>query len=224
MHPLKLYITVEKAAPEGFALYVNNKVLKTPQGNPWVCASQKLAEAAAAEVLAEGTKGALYKLQSYVIDTPAAAATDEMADHFETDLVFYEAAEPEDLAAHQHAAWAPVRGWLAAKLGCKAFHVTAHTTLPPQLEETLNALSAYIKGLSREQRAVAYFAGRLAASVCIGLAFAAKELDAAAAHHAAMADEYYQETRYKPDDLLTKRLDENKEQFAKLQNFRDLSY
>ena len=219
----KLKTTVEKT-PQGFAVLVNGKPLKTPKGAPWACHNEALANATATEVAAQGLNGALYKLQSYIIDTPAHTTCTEIADHFETDLVFYEASTPADLAAHQNAAWAPVRTWLSNTLGGVPFTVTHHTTLETQPEEAVVALQAHVEGLDVAQRAVAYFAGRLSASVAIGLAFAAKELDAEKAHTASHADEYYQEARYKKDDLLTERLEENKKQLVQLQIFRDLSY
>lgn len=219
----KLKTTVEKTA-HGYAVLVNGKPLKTPKGAAWVCPNEALAKATAAEVAKDALKSPLYKLQSYLLDTPAPTTCSEMADHFETDLVFYEADTPADLAAHQNAAWAPVRAWLSQTLGGVPFTVTHNTTLEPQPEEAVAALKSHVESLEAAQRAVAYFAGRLSASVAIGLAFAAKELDAEKAHTASHADEYYQEARYKKDDLLTQRLEENKRQLVQLQIFRDLSY
>lgn len=213
-----------KAQGDAFAVTVNGKPLKTPNKKDWVCTSENLAKVAAEEVEKHGTKGAFYKLQSFVVDTPAETTQTEMLDHFDTDLVFYEADEPVDLVAFQKQHWEPVRTWLCDALGGVPFKISYHTTLNEQPKTTHEALEAYLKGLSTEQRAVAYFAGRLASSVAIGLAFAAKELDAEDAHKAGHADEYYQESRYKPDDLLTERFDENIKQFAQLQIFRDFSY
>ena len=193
----KLTTKTEQTA-EGYRVLVNDKPLKTPNKAEWVCASEKLAEATAEEVVTQGVKGALYKLQSYVIDTPAATTTEEMTELFDTDLVFYEADTPVDLVAFQKQAWEPVRDWLCEALGGVPFRISHHTTLNEQLPATHKALKAYLDDLSTEQRAVAYFAGRLSASVAIGLAFAAKELDAEAAHKAGHADEYYQENRYQP--------------------------
>ena len=213
-----------KQQGDSFAVLVNGKPLKTPLKKAWLCRAENIAKATAEEVEKHGTKGAFYKLQSFIIDTPATTTRAEMIDHFDTDLVFYEADEPVDLVAFQKQHWEPVRTWLCDALGGVPFKISYHTTMNEQPKATHKALEAYLKGLSDEQRAVAYFAGRLASSVAIGLAFAAKELDAEDAHKAGHADEYYQESRYKPDDLLTERFEENIKQFAQLQIFRDFSY
>ena len=223
MNTPKIIAEVKKAE-DGFALTVNGKAIQTPKGRPWICTSEQLARAAADDVQANGLKAALYKLQSHMIDTPADDVIQSIEDHFDTDLVFYEATDPVDLVAFQKQAWEPVRDWLCEALGGVPFRISQHTTLSEQLPKTHKALDAYVKELEPAQRTVAFFAGQLSASVAIGLAFAAKELDAEAAHKAGHADEYYQEERYKPDDLMTNRFKENIEQFQQLQNFRDFSY
>jgi len=207
-----------------FFLKANSKPLKTPKGAEWFCWVEDLAQATLDELKELGTQSPLYRLQSYILDNDATDTFNEICNHFDTDLVFYEADAPVDLVAFQKQHWEPVREWLCEALGGVPFRISHHTTLNEQPKKTHAALKEYLYKTEVEHAAVAYFAGRLAASVCIGLAFAAKQLDAITAHKAAMADEYYQETRYKPDELLTKRLDENKAKFISLQNFRDLSY
>lgn len=111
--------------PDGFAVTLDGKTVRTPGRNVLAAPSRDLAEAMAAEWQAQ-TEAIdpmampMTRLANSVIDGVTGnvdAVVDDIAKYFETDLVFYRAGFPEALVARQAKHWDPVLRWAADDLG-----------------------------------------------------------------------------------------------------------
>ena len=111
--------------PDGFAVTLDGKPVRTPGRNPLAAPTRELAEAMAAEWEAQKDDidpmaMPLTRLANSVIDGVAKdvqAVADDAAKYFETDLLFYRAGFPEALIARQAEHWDPVLRWAADALG-----------------------------------------------------------------------------------------------------------
>jgi chaperone required for assembly of F1-ATPase len=113
--------------PEGFAVTLDGKTVRTPSRHPLVAPSRAVAEAMVAEWEAQRevidpTSMPVTRLANSVIDAirdeaQTQAVADDIAKFFGTDLLFYRAGHPEALVAREAAAWDPVLYWAADQLG-----------------------------------------------------------------------------------------------------------
>lgn len=111
--------------PEGFAVTLDDKPIRTPGRNPLTAPTRDLAEAMAAEWEAQTDNidpmaMPLTRLANSVIDGVAGnvqAVADDAAKYFDTDLLFYRAGFPDALIARQAEHWDPVLRWAAEALG-----------------------------------------------------------------------------------------------------------
>jgi chaperone required for assembly of F1-ATPase len=111
--------------PEGFAVALDRKTVRTPSGQPLLVPARAIAGAIAAEWDAQQeiinpTSMPLTRLANSVIDgvvDRVEAVTDDIAKYFGSDLLFYRAGHPDALVAREAAAWDPVLFWAADALG-----------------------------------------------------------------------------------------------------------
>lgn len=111
--------------PDGFAITLDGKQVRTPGKNALAAPVRALAEAIAAEWDAQKDDidpmtMPLTRIANSVIDGVARdvqAVADDAAKYFETDLLFYRAGFPEGLTARQAEHWDPVLRWAADDLG-----------------------------------------------------------------------------------------------------------
>jgi chaperone required for assembly of F1-ATPase len=102
-----------------FALLLDGKPAKTPAKKALALPTRALAEAVAAEWAAQDeridpARMPLTRLAHAAIDrvaANAAAAVEEVANYAGSDLLFYRASEPAELAAIQAEHWDPVLAW-----------------------------------------------------------------------------------------------------------------
>jgi chaperone required for assembly of F1-ATPase len=113
------------ATPEGFAIALDGKQVRTPSGRPLVAPTRHIADGIAAEWNAqvETINPLTMPLTRFantvgeaVVDRVEAVAED-VAKYLGTDLLFYRAGHPEALVAREAAAWDPVVFWAAEALG-----------------------------------------------------------------------------------------------------------
>lgn len=112
-------------APDGFALTLDGKPVRTPLRRPLVAPTREIAEAIAAEWDAQKDiinpmTMPLTRLANSVIDAVTdrvEAVTDDVARYFESDLLFYRAGHPAALVEREAAHWDPVLFWAADTLG-----------------------------------------------------------------------------------------------------------
>ena len=112
-------------ADGGFTVTLDGKPIKTPSGRTVIVPVRTLAETIAAEWQAQGefiepltmpvTRFANSVVQG-VIDN-IAAVSDDVAKYFASDLLFYRAGHPLELAAREAAHWDPILFWAAETLG-----------------------------------------------------------------------------------------------------------
>jgi chaperone required for assembly of F1-ATPase len=107
--------------PDGFAITLDDKTVRTPSRKPLTAPARGIAEAIVAEWEAQQdtinpTTMPLTRLANSVIDAVGdnvAAVTDDIAKYFGTDLLFYRAGHPQELAAREAESWDPILFWAA---------------------------------------------------------------------------------------------------------------
>jgi chaperone required for assembly of F1-ATPase len=113
------------SAPDGFAIALDDKPVRTPSRRPLVVPTRQIAEAIAAEWAAQNAiinpmTMPLTRLANSVIDAVAdrvEAVVDDVAKYFESDLLFYRAGHPDALVEREARHWDPVLFWAADTLG-----------------------------------------------------------------------------------------------------------
>jgi chaperone required for assembly of F1-ATPase len=211
---VKRFYKSVRAARQGdaFVVTLDGKPMKTPGGALLAVRSQRLADAVAAEWDQRDSEidletMPLTKLAHAAID--GASRRTEIAAHVlkfgRSDLVFYRAAEPAELAEREARAWDPPLAWLSAQY--RAEFVTG--TGMRFIEQPAQALSALETTVSRrdEYQLVALFtATTILGSLVLALALADGKLDAATAFAAAHVDESFQAEKWGRDTQAEKRL------------------
>jgi chaperone required for assembly of F1-ATPase len=113
------------AVPEGFAIELDGKPIRTPAGRPLAAPTPGLAQAIAAEW--EGQRDVidpstmpLTRLANAIIDGvvgSAGAVTAEIEKYLASDLLFYRASGPLELRSRQIQHWDPILAWARQTLG-----------------------------------------------------------------------------------------------------------
>ena len=111
--------------PDGFAITLDDKPVRTPSGRALVAPNREIAEGIAAEWDAQRETidpltMPLTRFANSVIDDVAdrvEAVTEDIAKYFGSDLLFYRAGHPEALVAREAAHWDPIVFWAADALG-----------------------------------------------------------------------------------------------------------
>jgi chaperone required for assembly of F1-ATPase len=121
----RFYATAGVAsAPDGFAVTLDDKPVRTPSRRTLVAPTREIAEAIAAEWAAQNDiinpmTMPLTRLANSVIDAVAdrvEAVVDDVAKYFESDLLFYRAGHPDALVERESRHWDPVLFWAADTL------------------------------------------------------------------------------------------------------------
>jgi chaperone required for assembly of F1-ATPase len=180
-------------------ILLDGRAVKTPAGHKLSAPTRALAEAIAAEWRGQGEtiapdKMPLTKSLNTALDRVAPnrdAIVDDLAKHAAADLLCYRADTPAELVRRQSAAWDPWLDWAAERFGARLIvtigvtHIAQHGAALARLREAVAAHDNH--GL------VALHAGvTITGSAILGLAFAARALNADAALAAARVDETYQ--------------------------------
>ncbi len=114
-------------SPEGFAITLDGKPVRTPSGRPLVAPNREIADAIAAEWDAQKEfidplTMPFTRFANSVVDAVVDrvdAVTADIAKYFGSDLLFYRAGHPEALVAREAAHWDPVLYWAADALGAR---------------------------------------------------------------------------------------------------------
>jgi chaperone required for assembly of F1-ATPase len=112
-------------SPDGFAVTLDDKPVRTPSGRALVAPNPEIAAAIAAEWEAQQEfisplTMPLTRFANSVADAVAGrveAVAADIAKYFESDLLFYRAGHPDGLVAREAAHWDPVLFWAAQTLG-----------------------------------------------------------------------------------------------------------
>lgn len=191
------------AGPDGHSVLLDGKPLHLPGGAALRLRSETLAAAIAAEwQAAGGGKGGemsfadtpLTRLagtaQQRVAPDPA-PIVDAIARYGESDLLCYRADTPEALVRRQAQAWQPWLDWAALTYDAP-LRVTTGVGHVHQHHDSIRALRGAVAALDVDALAALGIAVPALGSVVLGLALAAGELDAAAAHELGCLDELFQ--------------------------------
>jgi chaperone required for assembly of F1-ATPase len=135
--------------PDGFAITLDGKPVRTPGKNVLAAPVRALAEMMAAEWEAQKEtidpmSMPLTRLANSIIDGVAGnvqAVADDAAKYFETDLLLYRASFPEALIARQAEHWDPVLRWVAFNLGAH-FILAEGVVHVQQPQQAVNAVRA----------------------------------------------------------------------------------
>lgn len=188
-------------APQGsgFAVMLDDKPLRTPQGSVVAVPARALADAIAAEWEGQGDKldlnrCPLTRIAGTALDLMPRqrdAVVAELAAYGETELVCHRAERPPALVGRQDAVWSPLVDWIRARFDAQ---IAVTTGVLPQAQSaaTLAALARAVGGNDDWGLAALAVAVHAAGSLVIGLALREGRLDAAAAFDAAELDATFQ--------------------------------
>ncbi len=198
--------------PEGFAVLLDAKPVRTPAKRPLTVPARALAQAIAEEWLAQGEtvdpkRLPLTRLASIALDLVAPrreAVIAEVAKYAGTDLVCYRAEQPPDLAARQHAAWQPLIDWATLRFDAP-LAVTAGILPVAQATATLKAFQAAVAAYDTHRLAALHLATAACGSIVLALAIVEGRIDAETAFFAAELDESYEIERWGEDAEQSKR-------------------
>ena len=181
--------------PDGFAITLDDKTVRTPSRKPLTAPVREIAEAIVAEWEAQqGTLNPmtmpLTRLANSVIDAVGdnvTAVADDIAKYFGTDLLFYRAGHPQELVAREAKAWDPVLFWAAEDIG--AHFILAEGIIHVQQPE--KAVAAARATLPHDPWRVAalHLVTTLTGSALLAVALLRGHLDAARVWAAAHVDE-----------------------------------
>jgi len=201
----------------GFALVVDGRPLRTPQGVEVVVPTRALAEALAAELREPGAQAGPGRLRAAAMPLVGMASTalDRIGRHrgdiegqllayAETELLCHRAEHPPELAARQRATWQPLLDWLALRHDA-LLAVTTGILAKPQSPASLEALRTVIAGFDAWRLTGVSVAVAASGSLVIGLAMADGRLDARQAFDAAELDASYQIEKWGEDWEATQR-------------------
>src|SRR5882724_5085542 len=112
-------------APDGFAITLDDKPVRTPSGRPLVAPNREIADGIVAEwdaqqEIIDPLTMPLTRFANSVTDAVVdrvEAVTDDIVKYFGSDLLFYRASHPEALVAREAAHWDPIVFWAADALG-----------------------------------------------------------------------------------------------------------
>lgn len=137
--------------PNGLQILLDGRPVKTPLKAPLAVPGRALADAMAAEWMAQGEhidphSMPCTRLANTAIDRVAGRTADIVAEICEfaaSDLVCYRADSPEGLVTRQSETWDPLLGWMAKTLGARFVAVTG-LVHEPQPEPTMVAVRDYL--------------------------------------------------------------------------------
>jgi len=196
----RFYKSVDvREEPDGFAILLDNRAIKTPAGKPLRAPARALAEGIAGEWRGQGETLApetmpLTKSLNTALDRIAAnraAIVDDLAKYAASDLLCYRADAPQELVRRQTQMWDPWLEWAAERFGAR-LTPTAGVTPIAQTDEALTRLKSAVDAHDNHHLVALHAGVTITGSAILGLAFAAKALTAEQAFAAAQVDETYQ--------------------------------
>jgi chaperone required for assembly of F1-ATPase len=197
--------------PEGFAVALDRKPVRTPAGRPLEAPRRELAEGIAAEW--EGQRDAidpaampLTRLANAIIDgvaSSAAAVAAEIGKYLASDLLLFRAGSPPALRVRQSSHWDPILAWARETLGAD-FVLGEGVVHVSQPAAALAAGRAAIPGDPWRLGAI-HVATTLTGSALLALALSQGRLSADEAWQAAHVDEDWNMEQWGRDELALER-------------------
>ena len=200
-----------RETPEGFAILLDDKQVRTPSRNPLVALTHEIAATIAAEWAAQQdvidpTTMPMTRLANSVIDGVAGSVdvvVEDIAKYLGSDLLFYRAGHPEALVAREAAHWDPVLFWAAETLG--AHFILAEGIV--HVRQPDPAIAAARAALPSDPWAVAalHVITTLTGSALLALALMRGRLDADEVWAAAHVDEDWNSEQWGVDEEVATR-------------------
>jgi len=192
--------------PEGHAVLLDDRALRSPANRPFLLPTAALAEAIAAEWGAQGETIApatmpLMQIAATAVDRvePAAAETvAAIARYAETDLLCYRADAPAALVERQQQRWQPVLDWASLALDAP-FQVTTGVVPLAQPAAVAAAVLGHLTRLDPFRLAALSVATAAMGSVVLALALDAGRIDAETAAELSQLDERFQAEQWGSD-------------------------
>lgn len=203
----RFYASVGVAeTPEGFAVTLDGRTVKTPAKRLLAAPVRGIAEAMAAEWDAQTetidpTSMPLTRLANSVIDGVAERSqdvADDIAKYFESDALFYRADHPEALVGRQAQHWDPVLFWAAETLSAH-FILAEGIMHVRQPEQAVAAARAAMPGDAWTLGAL-HVVTTLTGSALLALALLHHRLDVDAVWTAAHVDEDWNAEQWGADE------------------------
>jgi chaperone required for assembly of F1-ATPase len=199
------------AAPDGFAVMLDGRPVKTPARRPLAAPTRPLGEALVTEWDAQRehidpAAMPLTRLANTIIDGVAAAAPEvvrEIEKYLGSDLVCYRAEAPDALVARQRQLWDPILAFAQESFGAR-FVVTQGLGFVTQPAPAVAAARGALPGDPWRLGAV-HAVMTLTGSALIALALADGQLTFDAAWTAAHVDEDWNMERWGQDPLALER-------------------
>ena len=187
----------------GYAVALDDAVLKTPAGMDVVVPGRALAQAIADEWQAQGSDidpatMPLTRLANSAIDRIAASregAIKSLAAYAESDLLCYRADEPPELVTAQNEAFQPLLDWVSQRFGAE-FNITSGIMPVAQPRAAVSALTKAIAAFDDMMLAALGLATISCGSLVLALALAEGRVGAEEAAALAETDELYQAGRW----------------------------
>lgn len=210
-----------EAAGGGFALTLDGRPAKTPEGNPLVLVSERLARAVAREwadqdgdIRAEAMP--ITGLACAAIDrvkNGRAAVIDHTVKYAATDLLCYRAEEPRELKRHQQAQWQPLLDWAAETFGAR-LAATEGIVPRDQPRAALEKLRRAVEALDDLQLTAVAAATQASGSLIIGLALVHGHITPEEAAAASQLDETWHNEKWGEDPEQAERREALKKEIA----------
>ena len=197
--------------PDGFAVLLDGKPVRTPARRALAGPTRTLAEAIASEWNAQQenvdpARMPLTRLANTITDgvvDKTDAVADEIAKYLGSDLLFYRADAPAELVARQAQHWDPVLEWAHEVLGAR-FILAEGIMFVAQPERAIAAARAAIPDDPWRLGAVSSITS-LTGSALLALALLRGRLSTEAAWAAAHVDEDWQREQWGRDELAEER-------------------
>jgi chaperone required for assembly of F1-ATPase len=211
--PRRFYTAAEVVAHAGgFAVALDGRLAKTPNGERMVVPRRAMAELLAAEWRAQEdvidlAAMPVNRLAFTALDRAASAheaLAEEVARYAAADMLCYFAEAPTSLVELEVAHWGPVIAWAEGAFGLSFVRVTGivHQDQPAQTLERIRALAAEMDAFALTGLT---FAAGLFGSAILAFAVERGMLTGDAAFNLSRLDEAYQEERWGLDDEAAER-------------------
>jgi chaperone required for assembly of F1-ATPase len=198
-------------APDGLAITLDDKPVRTPSGRLLVAPTREIAEAIVTEwdsqkEFIDPLTMPLTRFANSVVDAVVdrvEAVTDDIAKYLGSDLLFYRAGHPEALVAREAALWDPVVFWAADSLG--AHFILAEGIVHVRQPDT--AIAAARAALPGDPWSIAalHVVTTLTGSALLALALLAGVLDSDQVWAAAHVDEDWNIEKWGVDEEVAAR-------------------
>lgn len=228
--PKRFYTTVTiEPRPEGFAILLDGKPVRTPGGSALLLPGRNLAEAIAREWQAQrehidAQTMPILRLANTALERIPHTRADVIAqllEYGQHDLLCYRAEAPASLVTRQAEQWQPLLDWISTTYRI-TLTPTAGITAIAQRGESIAALKTQLGALDDFALAGVSAATALTGSVVLALALFAGRLEASATFRLASLEETFQAEHWGVDAEAEARLQRIAQELADIAAFLGL--